>query len=484
MVPSRLHPQFYFRLTGWGGALAILGFPVSVSLSQLGLFLALAGWILQERAARRAADPLASAWRLPFCRSPVLLAALAMYGLELISLLLNALLKDGGGAWAMIARGLQREFKDLWLMAGAFWIFAYTADERGERRVFRWLEISAWILVLSGLVSVFSRFRLSKFPYHMLYGWVGSEAARYQHHLGTFFADSAARIHIYMPIGFMNTHLTYAALLGFVFPFLLLRVLHPFLTTTVTGWAGLRAALATLCAGRGIPLAGLVGATLVLLLNNGRSALFGLSISLIFALYYFIRTHWGWRVWRVLPFVAGAAVFFAVLVNFSPRFHDRFERIMTALAGQEKHTDYHRTFLWQGTLEIVRAHPVIGVGPGAWNEQIDATLLRLSQERPRLWYAYQIIQRGHAHNDFMHLVAIAGPAAGIAFLLFIGLFLYRALGPSATLAYEYWKWGPVLVFFGGLYQCYFQDDEVLLPFWLLVGLALRGLHNARESSSV
>jgi O-antigen ligase len=156
---------------------------------------------------------------------------------------------------------------------------------------------------------------------------------------------------------------------------------------------------------------------------------------------------------------------------------------MTALTGEEKHTDYHRSFLWQGTLDIIEENPVIGVGPGAWNDAIDATVLGYSQEHPRLWYAYEIIQRGHAHNDLMHLVAIAGPLCGLVFLCFIGLYIYRALGPSSSLEYEFWKWGPLVVFFGGLYQCYFQDDEVLLPFWLLVGLALRGYLNASRDAT-
>lgn len=491
MPVFRPQPDFFFRLSGWGGALALVGFPISVSLSQAGLVLAVIGWALWTRARRKrptaGVAPAAAGdrpvWAMPFQAPLLLKIALAVYAFEFVSLVINALLAGSPADIArFFARGLEREFKDVLLVSGAFWMLAYTADPRGERRVFRWLEIAIWVLIASGFFSIFSRFRLSKYPYHMMHGWVGSEIARFQHHLGTFFGETPLQFHIYMPIGFMNTHLTYAALLSFVFPVLTLRLLHPFMSAGTAGWRGIGTGVQSLWRTGKLNLVLFLAAAIVLMLNNGRSALLGLGVALFIALYYFVRVYWGRRFWRVAPFVAGAIAAFVLLVNLSPHIHARFDRIMSALAGQEKHTDYHRTFLWQGTLEIIQEHPLVGVGPGAWNEEIDATLLAFSQKHPRLWYAYQIIQRGHAHNDFLHLVAIAGPLCGLAFLVFIARFLVLVLSPGRTLEYEFWKWGPLMVFFGGLYQCYFQDDEVLLPFWLLVGLALRGVQQARERS--
>ena len=316
--------------------------------------------------------------------------------------------------------------------------------------------------MLSGFFSIFSRYRLSKIPYHLLHGWEGSSLARFQHHVGTFFADSSLQFHIYMPIGFMNTHLTYAALLAFVLPALLLRVLHPILEHPVGAFTKKRN-IANMVL--------LILAAITLVLNNGRSAILGLLLSLTCGMYFFCSLFIGGRrALYFLPVLGVGAVLFIVVLQVSPRVHHRFERIVAALVGQQKHTDYQRRFVWQGTLKLIEENPVIGVGPGQFPDKINAAILEFSQENPRLWYAYAIIQRGHAHNDPFHLLAISGPLGAAAYAAFFVLLLVHVLRPAFRVRTDVWRWGPPGLLLSGLFQCYFQDDEVLLPFWLFVGL--------------
>ncbi|MBI3394862.1 MAG: hypothetical protein HY042_03425 [Spirochaetia bacterium] len=100
-------------------------------------------------------------------------------------------------------------------------------------------------------------------------------------------------------------------------------------------------------------------------------------------------------------------------------------------------------------------------------------ILDISRERPSLWYAYSVIQRGHAHNDALHLLAVGGPLSLVLYFVFFALLLRSLLRPHQTAEIGYLRWGLVVIFFGGLFQCYFQGDQVLLPFWIIAGLVIR-----------
>ena len=455
-------PRAAFRTSEVGGLLAVLGFPVSISVSQAGLFFALLGWVWFRRLVPPGSPVPDGTWSLDF-RFPVeLRVGTGIYASLLLALTINVLLSPRVEWMARIRSGFSGELKDSVLMTMAFWVLAYTGAEQGRRRLYKTLQIVAWVLVLSGAVAVFSKFRLARFPYHLVHGWVATPAARYQHFSGTLFAQTRWPLHLYMPIGFMGTHLTFAALLSFVFPFLLLRVAHPLVSNV-------RSVLQPALLRRLVLLA---VATAVLLLNNGRSAILGLSGALALAFYFFSRTHWRSRLRIVGAVLLVCGLSIGLLATISPRTGSRFGQVIAAVFGGGKHTDWQRIFVWQGTLDIVSRNPVFGVGPGAYGREIENAILRFSQEKPRLWYAYALIQRGHAHNDPFHLLAVGGPLPLLFYLLLLILLVRRMLLPARTIQGEYWKWGPLVVFAGGLYQCYFQDAEVLLPFWLLVGVLL------------
>jgi hypothetical protein len=52
------------------------------------------------------------------------------------------------------------------------------------------------------------------------------------------------------------------------------------------------------------------------------------------------------------------------------------------------------------------------------------------------------------------------------------MFFFYLRSILTTGAREYWKFGPLALLFAGFFQCYFQDDETLLPFWIYFGFAL------------
>jgi hypothetical protein len=445
-------------LEKWGGFMAVALFPVSVSISQAGLFLAITGWLARRRPA------LKSFIRLP---APLLIA-FSIYALLFFFLLLAALRSDN--PQASFSRGFKSELKDVFLIFGAVWAFDLARSMSGRRQLLRWLSIALGITVLSGLISIFSRYRLSKIGYHLVHGWDGSELARFQHHAGTLFQKGDLSLHIYMPIGFMNTHLTYAGILCMLLLPQILRLTHYYLVLP-----GLQRRLIW-------PAILVAGGIVILLLNNGRSALLGLGLTMLMPAVIFFRHSWKKRLLKlILPLlIAGFSIL--LLVNFSGKVHERFEKLVVSLTGTAKHTDYQRLFVWQASLDIFSRHVLTGTGPGGFDKEVNATIIRFSQAQPRLWYAYQVIQRGHAHNDLLHLLAIGGILTGLAYLAFFGSLIYYFLLPSAGRKMEFWKYSPLVLLGAGLLQCYFQDDEILLPFWILTGLALAGLNSARSDA--
>ena len=452
-----------FQLTQLGGAMVVVGFPFSISLSQLGLFLAIVGWIWWGVASRNASDLPYDTWRMPLRLPRELKLGLALYGAILLSLLINALQVES--PMAFFKRGFHSEFRDVFLMSMAFWVLAYSNDERGRKNLYRWLKVTLVILIGGGLIAIFSRYRLAKIPWHIVNGWDVSAAVRYQHHAGTFLGGTPLGFHIYMPVGFMGTHLTYAALVCFVFPYLFFRVLDAFIEKPRSVFQ--RQNFIALI---------ILGATaMILMLNNGRSALLGMLFAIICGFYYFTRVYWKTRVLRLAPILLAALLAFGALYMVSSKVHARFDKIVSSLTGETKHTDWQRTLLWQATMDLIKEYPVVGVGAGAFQPEIEKTTLAYSKKNPRIWHAYAIIQRGHAHNDIFHFQAIAGIAGALLYVLLFLSLLYRFFSSSASREEDYWKWGVVTLLAAGLFQCYFIDDEVLLPFWLFTGLALSGV---------
>jgi O-antigen ligase len=74
-----------------------------------------------------------------------------------------------------------------------------------------------------------------------------------------------------------------------------------------------------------------------------------------------------------------------------------------------------RVLMWRATADLIRAHPVAGVGAGAWENEIP----RYQAEGAELEADY------YAHNEFLQLVAEYG-LAGWLFLLLLAAWLLRA----------------------------------------------------------
>lgn len=147
----------------------------------------------------------------------------------------------------------------------------------------------------------------------------------------------------------------------------------------------------------------LIGLSLVavagLALNRAAGAAFAVMILLL----WWQTPRKGWLLAASLPGIAAAAAWFV-----SSGYWDRFRAIWTdegLRSGLDRATITERLELWRGALEIVRDHPLFGVGPSNYKDVIAG-------------YLSPALDGMAAHNSWLHVASETGIP---------GLALYSAL---------------------------------------------------------
>jgi O-antigen ligase len=252
----------------------------------------------------------------------------------------------------------------------------------------------------------------------------------------------------------MNTHLTFGGLLLLTFPWIFFRLLHSF--EIQEAWKKRFLWMAIFGIG-----------SFVFLMNNARSSLSGTAIAIILGYALWRKKNYKIKIpiWIPVSFFTLTVISSLVFWNSS----ESFRTIVGPIFGSEKHTDSGRTFIWDSTFPLIIEHPILGIGPGNYAKEIEISRKKRSLEYPDLLFFYEITQRGHAHNDYFHLAVIFGlPTVFLFLLLSFGITkeIYTSKLPFPEIA---WFLGLVGFFFASLLQCYFQDDEVVIIFWFLIG---------------
>ena len=426
-----------FRLTAYGVSAAIPAAAISISLTQVligvTVLVFLVEWLRLGRPLTAATEGLGHP------------ESLLVGGLIFVWLLLSfavhfSIAGDGG---AVFRAASSRELSDLPLY-GFAWVVLVAARHPDNRRLIYGSLLSfAVIVIISGLLGLFSEFRLARVLTGQ--GAVASARNRPQH-----LAFEWQGFRIFRPIGLMNTRLTYAGLL-----FLCL----PALAYSVYARRGpSKIAVSAL----------LVGALVVLRINATRSAWFGLmapaALTLLTILLY------GRRAARVAAWVALAAI---GLVMLGSLLHPSLRKGVMSLAKNEllRYTDAERPVLWAGSADMIRERPILGIGPGAFPEAQQSWRKGFTDHNPMTFYWVNNSPDGHAHNDLLHLAVVGGMPAAALFVLLSFFLVRRSLDPGLPGMARAFLMGCAALFPAGLFQCYFQDDEVVTVFWILLGLA-------------
>ena len=341
------------------------------------------------------------------------------------------------------------EFSDFWMCFLVLPAFYHIRNLEFRNSILKFIFISILLVIVSGFISIFTPFRLAKF---IMDGFQVKEGVRLQHFAGDIFGR-----YTYLPIGLMNTHLTFGGICGLFFP----GFLAHFVLTIRSRKFLVNLLLAIF----------LFLFTIVLFYNQSRSIWLGIifSFGLILAKLF---TQYQNKIFNlsIKLFLVGSIVLVLIgIVSFT--LYNKNWLLQRAFQEglKDNTTENQRYFIYKNTFPILKEHWGMGVGPGRFSKEHRAISDEMIQKHEQLWYELFITPRQHAHHDPLHFFTIGGLFGLAAFLHFwfylFRLFLKNPLTPQTVLFS-----GILVLFVAGFFQCYLLDDEVALPFFAFIGL--------------
>lgn len=333
--------------------------------------------------------------------------------------------------------------------------FFYARSREHRTSMLLALKISCTLLLLSGLISIFTPFRLAKF---ITSGFSVIPGTRMQH-----FAGNILGVDTYLPVGLMNTHLTFGGLLGLFFPGVNVYIFYNFRRFNLLQKLG------------SLGFFGLY--SLVLVYNQSRSIWAGiifLSIIFFFRFRQRIFNHLSYRKIFVI------LLLFSSLLAVSGLIYTKNWLIQRALKDSvhDNTTENQRYFIHKNSLEILKDRFIMGVGSGRFPEEHWLRSQEMISADEKLWYELYVTPRSHAHHDFIHFYAIGGIVTGVLFL-FLWIYLAYRFHKNRSTYFGLSFVGVFILFVAGFFQCYLLDDEVALPFFAFCGLMLGGKPNRK-----
>ncbi|MCW7493875.1 O-antigen ligase family protein [Leptospira sp. 2 VSF19] len=409
--------------------LSIISCALSVSLSQLFLLLSFVFFLfLPEK---------------PKLGSQLVKILFLFYVWQIVTVLYH--FAGSGFDFNSIKHAFRDEMKDIFLVTAFVSVQGIKPEDK--KYLYKTFFIFALVIVITGFISIFSMTRLSRLISDL---YKTSASWPYQHHYGKI-----SNINIYLPIGLMNTHLTFGGLLAFIFPGFVFRLYDSWHKKESLSRISINAILLLLV-------------SIVFLFNNARSSLLGAVVSTLFGVYILIFIDKDISK-KMLKRIGVFIILLIIIVSIGYKTTNAVKRVVDPLFGGEKHTDSGRTFIWDSTFPLIEKNPIFGIGSGNYQKEIEIARKEKEKEHKELSFFYEVTQRGHAHNDYFHLTAVYGAPQGILYLLLFAAILYTLLNGNIPKEIRFMTYGLVGFFFSGLLQCYFQDDEVLIVFYFLLG---------------
>lgn len=147
-----------------------------------------------------------------------------------------------------------------------------------------------------------------------------------------------------------------------------------------------------------------------LVFNATRGAWLAVAIvSAVLLIYYMFKSKRNLAVSIIF-----VALISTVLVN-NPKFMYRLDTIDDFNKYQ---SNTERILIWQSAWNMFKAHPVLGVGLGQYTENYQQKYISPQAKEPKL---------GHAHNNFMQMLAENGIVGFVGFVIMFGYIILKNL---------------------------------------------------------
>jgi len=155
--------------------------------------------------------------------------------------------------------------------------------------------------------------------------------------------------------------------------------------------------------------------SVVIFLLCSKAGIFSLAFLFLMIIVYFLVVHK--KVWISILLLLLAGMIFYAGFSFLPVTAERFKNTESALSEQKKssseqmESNSERLVVWKAGLEVIRKHPVFGVGTG---DVKDALLSEYRKENKVLVYNMRL----NAHNQYFQTYIALG-ILGILLLIFL-----------------------------------------------------------------
>lgn len=437
-----MKPSFFTRISVTSGRISfyslllfLIAFPLSVSASQVFAGLSIFCFIFSPKENFQKIKSYLLPWGF----------ILGAYTLVFVSSLYHW--EEYSNFWKTFTK--QSEAGDFWLSILFPIAAVHSSDKKNRSLIYKYIWISFLLVLISGIASVFSEYRLGKFISN---GFTPAPGDRRQHPAGPLFG-----LETYLPIGLMNTHLTYGGLISFYIPGVSLLVLQKIREKDLKRSLGL-----------GILL---LFALWVFLLNQSKSAWLGVFAVTV----YFILSRWKDFSGKFpkITFVR-VSIVIALFIALGGTFRFFYQKnwlLQRTLAQltEIQTPENQRYWIYKLSLPLLSENPVFGTGGGRFKETSSEVSKSFIEKNEQLWYELFITPNKHAHNDILEFAIVGGWISGI---LWIGFFylLFRKISSASLEDGNFPLVGVGFIWVAGFFQCYLLDDEVALPFFALAGL--------------
>ncbi|XDD48002.1 O-antigen ligase family protein [Leptospira sp. WS39.C2] len=331
---------------------------------------------------------------------------------------------------------VKSEFGDLWM--GFLLLHQPYLTNWEKKRLKKAVLLGAIFLILSGLLSLFSPYRLA--PY-VMDGFRYLEGKRLPHIMSIFHGIS-----LYLPIGFQSTHLTYGGLIAIYLPPLWEITFRLFQRKNITKRYWKISYLYFLISSLGF---------ILLFLNQSRSVWIGLIIG---SLFLFLRQKHSFK--SILPRLLAFAFLILVIFTIVYMTNWLFQRAIDDIFAKRS-LENQRIWIHKMNFSILKENFLFGIGAGNYGNKFIESAIPIVNNFPELYYDLYITPKSHAHFDFLHDLILGGVFACVFFSSFLWVTFQQIFSTKHLFVFYL---GIFVIVIAGSFQCFLLDDEVLLPF--------------------